>query len=299
MEEGNSLSLQLMEESSQEENGVEVSEANKEKKRAESSGLRMKEEDDYVKMDNLLEEGEEGVEFFSPHTGVGFRKLFKEKKIYVATTKLFQWKGSCAEKMLFLIAFPFKLIFFFTIPNPENPTTRFSILFSTTLTLAHIAWLTWLLTFCVQKVGCLFNIDEPIVGSTLLAVGTSLPDFFTSIFLAKMGKGDMAVSNAFGSNIFDVLFALGVVWLIGKFFQIEIAVSKGEIELQTSILFIGTKFNKFNVSIPHFSYLLALFLVFISLIANKWRLDKKIGSFFCSLYILFVIFTVLHEMRII
>ena len=41
------------------------------------------------------------------------------------------------------------------------------------------------------------------MGLTILAIGSSLPDCFSSIFAAKHGMGEMAVSNALGSNIFE------------------------------------------------------------------------------------------------
>ena len=42
------------------------------------------------------------------------------------------------------------------------------------------------------------------MGLTFLAAGTSIPDLFTSVIVAKKGFGDMAVSSSVGSNIFDV-----------------------------------------------------------------------------------------------
>merc|ERR1712150_29759 len=51
-------------------------------------------------------------------------------------------------------------------------------------------------------------------GLTVLSVGTSVPDFITSIIVAKQGKGDMAVSSSIGSNIFDITVGLPVPWLV-------------------------------------------------------------------------------------
>ena len=48
----------------------------------------------------------------------------------------------------------------------------------------------------------------------MLAVGTSIPDLLSSLVVARQGKGDMALSNAVGSNIFDILVGLGVVWVL-------------------------------------------------------------------------------------
>ena len=43
-----------------------------------------------------------------------------------------------------------------------------------------------------------------VMGLTFLAAGTSIPDLFTSVIVARKGFGDMAVSSSVGSNIFDV-----------------------------------------------------------------------------------------------
>ena len=46
----------------------------------------------------------------------------------------------------------------------------------------------------------LLNIPESIIALTVLAAGTSIPDLFSSIIVAKQGRGDMAVSNAIRNN---------------------------------------------------------------------------------------------------
>ena len=53
---------------------------------------------------------------------------------------------------------------------------------------------------------------------TLVAAGVSVQDALSGIAVVKEGLGDMAVSNAIGSNIFDVLICLGAPWLIKTLF---------------------------------------------------------------------------------
>lgn len=48
------------------------------------------------------------------------------------------------------------------------------------------------------------GISEEIMGLTILAAGTSIPDLITSVIVARKGLGDMAVSSSVGSNIFDI-----------------------------------------------------------------------------------------------
>ncbi len=53
-----------------------------------------------------------------------------------------------------------------------------------------------------------FGMSETLVGLTIVAVGTSLPELVTSIVAAKKGESDIAVGNVIGSNVFNVLFVL-------------------------------------------------------------------------------------------
>lgn len=55
-----------------------------------------------------------------------------------------------------------------------------------------------------------FGMSETLVGLTIVAVGTSLPELVTSIVAARKGEVDMALGNAIGSNIFNILLVLGI-----------------------------------------------------------------------------------------
>lgn len=55
-----------------------------------------------------------------------------------------------------------------------------------------------------------FRVPEFIVGLTIVAVGTSMPEFTVSLLSALEGKGDMAIGNVVGSNIFNVFAVLGI-----------------------------------------------------------------------------------------
>lgn len=54
-----------------------------------------------------------------------------------------------------------------------------------------------------------FGLSESFVGLTIVAIGTSLPELVTSIIAARQCKTDIAVGNAIGSNIFNILWVLG------------------------------------------------------------------------------------------
>ena len=55
-----------------------------------------------------------------------------------------------------------------------------------------------------------FGLSQNLVGLTIVAIGTSLPELVTSLVAAKKGEVDLAMGNAIGSNIFNILFVLGI-----------------------------------------------------------------------------------------
>lgn len=59
-----------------------------------------------------------------------------------------------------------------------------------------------------------FGMSESIIGLTIVAFGTSLPELVTSMSAAKKGEADLAIGNIVGSNIFNILFVLGTSALI-------------------------------------------------------------------------------------
>ncbi len=60
----------------------------------------------------------------------------------------------------------------------------------------------------------IFGVSERFIALTIVALGTSLPELFTSVTAAIKGNADIAVGNIVGSNIFNILFVLGVTSLI-------------------------------------------------------------------------------------
>ena len=60
----------------------------------------------------------------------------------------------------------------------------------------------------------MFGMSERFIGLTVVALGTSLPELVTSVAAARKGNPDIAVGNIVGSNIFNILFVIGVSSLI-------------------------------------------------------------------------------------
>ena len=67
-----------------------------------------------------------------------------------------------------------------------------------------------------EKIAFHYNISSFIIGATIVALGTSLPEMAASVFASAHSKSDLAVSNVIGSNIFNIALVLGVVFFIAK-----------------------------------------------------------------------------------
>ncbi|MBU2981909.1 calcium/sodium antiporter [Lentibacter algarum] len=61
-----------------------------------------------------------------------------------------------------------------------------------------------------------FHISEPVIGLTLVALGTSLPELATTTMAALRRQADVALGNVIGSNMFNLLAIIGVTALVGK-----------------------------------------------------------------------------------
>ena len=79
-----------------------------------------------------------------------------------------------------------------------------------------------------------FNMDETLIGLTICAIGTSLPELVTSVVASKKGESELAVGNVIGSNIFNLLFILGTTVTISP-----IAVNP-DMMIDTIILLVAT-----------------------------------------------------------
>ena len=67
-----------------------------------------------------------------------------------------------------------------------------------------------------ERIALHFNISHFVIGATLIAFGTSLPEMAASMMASSQGKSDMAVANVLGSVIFNISLVLGIVFMIAK-----------------------------------------------------------------------------------
>tara|TARA_B100001123_G_C14984023_1_gene896828 strand:- start:172 stop:831 length:660 start_codon:yes stop_codon:yes gene_type:complete len=74
----------------------------------------------------------------------------------------------------------------------------------------------YLLVEGASAIASSFGISEAIIGLTLVAIGTSLPELATCLIAAVRKHGDVAIGNVIGSNLFNILAVMGAASIFGK-----------------------------------------------------------------------------------
>lgn len=182
-------------------------------------------------------------------------------------------------KLWYVFTLPIVLVARLTIPDCRFP--RFSgVCGFTSSFIICIIWIGILSHYTVAwgtKIGCIAGIPSALMGLTIIAAGASIPDALSSILVARDGHGDMAVSNALGSNVFDILLGLGFPFFLSNLvYKKPVAVSTDDLDVSVAILFA-----------------VLIFLVFL-LVVTRWRLHPRMGAALLLMYCVYVAFTYLH-----
>ncbi|HBG61769.1 MAG: sodium:proton exchanger [Omnitrophica WOR_2 bacterium GWF2_38_59] len=128
-------------------------------------------------------------------------------------------------------------------------------------------WIVDAAVFIAQKL----NISTKLIGLTVVAVGTSLPELATSVVAAIKKNPEIAIGNVVGSNIFNIFFILGITAIIKP------------------VPFQGS-FN-FDIGIVVFASLLLFLFMFTW---EKHKLDRPEGIIFVALYLLYVFYVIVR-----
>lgn len=188
-------------------------------------------------------------------------------------------------KLWFFLTFPLSLAFKLSIPDCRYAYWQTAAGCSLTfvMSIVWIGFLTFAVVYCIEKIGCGLDAPFSLLALTVVAAGTSVPDALSSVLVARDGQGDMAVSNAIGSNIFDILLGLGAPFILSNLIY-DAPVQVGSPEEDFGELLISV-FILFGV-------LLAVILI---LKHAKWILHKRVGFTLFAIYVCYVIFAYTYE----
>lgn len=230
------------------------------------------------------------------------------------TIESFSGKSTCKllmARLLFLWTLPLVILFVFTVPDVRRPPTKIC---SRTITwedwwiptfVLSIGWITlfsWMMVWWTEVLGEVFGLPSAFMGLTFLAAGTSIPDLFSSVIVARKGLGDMAVSSSIGSNIFDILVGLPLPWLIYAIYKGIISFGNcknAQQVLQTNEWCFATAV-KAKTLLFSVLLLIAMIVIVISAVAcSGWRMTRCLGVFMLFCYVVFVVQDVLRNCDIV
>jgi len=115
------------------------------------------------------------------------------------------------------------------------------------------------------------GIPEIFIAITIIAVGTSIPDLISSAIVARQGRGEMAISNAVGSNVFDILIGIGLPALIFLLINGGAIVVDNKGYLPSIIVLFAS-----------------IIIIFLFLMINRWKLGIKAGILLLIVYLLYI-----------
>ncbi|NXF28751.1 NCKX1 protein, partial [Nyctibius bracteatus] len=194
-----------------------------------------------------------------------------------------EWPETRKKQAIYLFLFPIIFPLWSTMPDVRNPDSKKFFVITFFGAIIWIAVFSYLMVWWAHQVGETIGISEEIMGLTILAAGTSIPDLITSVIVARKGLGDMAVSSSVGSNIFDITVGLPVPWLLYSVFN-----GLGPVAVSSNGLFCAIVLL----------FLMLLFVI-ISIASCKWKMNKLLGFTMFALYFVFLVISVMLEDRII
>ncbi|SRR6056297_956581 len=145
------------------------------------------------------------------------------------------------------------------------------------ISIVIIGFLSWALVESAVGIAEILQIPSAVIALTVLAIGTSVPDLLSSIIVAKQGRGGMAISNAIGSNIFDILIGLALPWFVILSFSPRLIKVSTENLLSSIMLLFAT-----------------VLVIFFLLLMRRWKIGHRAGYFLIGLYVLYLAWSLLN-----
>ncbi|MFH1315021.1 MAG: calcium/sodium antiporter [Candidatus Uhrbacteria bacterium] len=121
------------------------------------------------------------------------------------------------------------------------------------------------------SIASVLGVSQSIIGLTIVALGTSLPELVTAIVAVRQGKSDIAVGGVVGSNIFNIFLVLGLTATISPI-----------------------TFDHINFSDTLMTIVASLLLFVTMYLGARHRIDRWAGIMFVALYVIYISFRVLE-----
>ena len=116
-----------------------------------------------------------------------------------------------------------------------------------------------------------FGLSDSLIGLTIVAIGTSLPELVTSIVAARKGDSDIAIGNVIGSNIFNTFFILGMTAVVG-----------------------AVPVNGFTIVDAAINFAVTLVVFFMCL--GRYKINRIEGTLMILMYVAFTAYLIWRQM---
>ncbi|CAH1112553.1 unnamed protein product [Psylliodes chrysocephalus] len=181
------------------------------------------------------------------------------------------------------LVFPIHWLCRKTMPDCRSEKYRNWYPFTFFVSMVWISFYSYFMVWMITIIGYTMGIPDTVMGLTFVAAGVSVPDALSSVAVIKEGYGDMAVSNAVGSNVFDILICLGLPWFI-----------------KTAIIKPGSSVNVISKGLTYSTLSLLSTVVFLVVAThmNGWKLDRRFGIMLMVWYLIFITFASMYELNV-
>jgi len=182
---------------------------------------------------------------------------------------------SCASLMLEWlewVQFPVKFFLKVTIPDMDNHRLQGWYPVSFVMSMVWLSFFAFSVITACDGIHRDFGISTEVLGFTIAAAGTSLPNVFSGMVVARQGKTTMAIANALGANVQNVFLALAIPWTIQSFmsptgsFQLEVSsLAPAVLECAITLMPVVLVFFFCHHSLPKWSgwLFLSTYLVYL------------------------------------
>ncbi|MGL5048352.1 MAG: calcium/sodium antiporter [Shewanella sp.] len=114
-----------------------------------------------------------------------------------------------------------------------------------------------------------FGVSEVIIGLTIVAIGTSMPELVTSVLAALKGQSDIAIGNVVGSNLFNILGILGITAIVQPVSSLGFQPLDFIVMLAFAIIILPFAWTGFRIGRREGSVLLLSYLGYMAYLVNQ------------------------------
>jgi Ca2+/Na+ antiporter len=190
------------------------------------------------------------------------------------------WGEGCFAWVKYLVILPLVAVLTLTIPDVRRPGYGKWCYLSFILSIVWIGFFSFFMVTMADILGNTIGIPSVVMGYTVLAAGTSVPDLLSSVIVARMGEGDMAVSSSIGSNIFDILVGLPLPWLVFTLWPStpDVVIIQAKGIFQAIFVLIG------------------MLVAIIAIVhCQGWKMTRTLGGLMFVLYFAFLVWAIWTE----